>query len=222
MKKQKILALTAAILILVLVLIYLFNSIDVKIVNKLGNEDKIIFASIGDFNPRKNSSLFFDLASQNTQNTFFFDFWFIGRIDIFNIDVKNVHIVSSDDILDDENYHNYIDMIDYAVFLFNSDFYRYTVSGTLYDAIFHLKPILAIRTPFFEDFFLKYGNIGYLCDTYNDMLRLLNTFQLTKNSEVYLEQQINLKKARRELNDNFFSSLHVLNNSNQINKFEII
>jgi hypothetical protein len=178
------------------------------------NVDKIVFASIGDFNVRKNSSLFFDLANQNNQKNSSFAFWFIGRIDILNIDVKNVHIVSSDNMLDDQSYHNYIDMIDYAVFLFNSEFYRYTVSGTLYDAIFHLKPILAIRTPFFEDFFLKYGNIGYLCDTYNDMLRLLNTFQLTKNSEVYLEQQINLKKARRELNDNFFSSLHVLNNSN--------
>jgi hypothetical protein len=186
------------------------------------NEDKIIFASIGDFNVRKNSLLFFDLANQNSQNNSNFAFWFIGRIDIFNIDVKNVHIVSSDHILDDKNYNNYIEMIDYAVFLFNYEFYRYTVSGTLYDAIFHLKPILAIRTPFFEDFFLKYGNIGYLCDTYNDMLILLNTFKLKKNSEVYLEQQINLKKARRELNDNFFNSLHVLNNSNPINKFEII
>jgi hypothetical protein len=183
--------------------------------NSINNVEKVVFASIGDYNERKNSSYFFDLAKQVCEMNSSFDFWFIGRFDAENIDIKNVNLVSSKHKLDDENYHHFINLIDYAVFLFNDEFYRYSVSGTLYDAIYHLKPIVAIRTPFFEDYFLKYGNIGYLCDTYDDMLILMTTSDLKKNNDVYMEQQTNLLKARRDLNDNFFNSLSIF--SNQIN-----
>jgi len=188
-----------------------YNAKEKKKTTLNNNGNKIVFASIGDFNKRKNSKLFFDLANQYTHTNSIYEFWFIGRTEISSINLNNVHLVSSEDILDDINYHHYIDLIDYAVFLFNSDFYRYTVSGTLYDAILHTKPILAIRTPFFQDFFLKYGNIGYLCDSYDDILDLINSNKIEKNSLLYTEQQSNLQKARKDLNDNFFNSLFIFN-----------
>jgi hypothetical protein len=188
-----------------------FNTKEKKNVTLINNENKIVFASIGDFNKRKNSNLFFDLANQHYNLNSIYEFWFIGRTEISGIDLKNVHLVSSDNMLDDINYHHNIEAIDYAIFLFNSDFYRYSVSGTLYDAVLHTKPILAIRTPFFQDFFLRYGNIGYLCDSYDDMLDLINSNNIKKNSLLYLEQQSNLQKARKDLNDNFYNSLFIFN-----------
>ena len=170
-------------------------------------EKKIVFGTIGDYNERKNSSVFFDLAKRVSSLNAATDFWFIGRLKYSNMDTLNVFIVSSQFELNDQNYHTCIGLIDYSVFLFNSDYYRFSVSGTLYDSITHAKPVIAIRTPFFEDFFHKYGNIGYLCNSYDDMLKLITELSLVGRNDLYLEQQSNLVFARKDLSTNFINSL---------------
>ena len=67
--------------------------------------------------------------------------------------------------------------LDYAIMLHGAGT-TLNGSGVLFDAFSYLKPVIALRSPFFSSYFDRMGNIGYLCDHYDDLkqrvLDLLN------------------------------------------------
>jgi len=69
----------------------------------------------------------------------------------------------------------------------------------MFDAFSHLKPILALKSPFITGYFEKMGNIGYLCDNFAEMKRLV--LRLLDHPPVaeYAEQRQALLRGRELL-----------------------
>ncbi|MDR3439937.1 hypothetical protein [Telmatospirillum sp.] len=83
-----------------------------------------------------------------------------------------------------------------AVCLPLSQGYDYVASGSVIDAIVGLKPLFCLRNRSVEGIFKKYGSIGYLADTIED----LEAFVLKASMETVLQQRpmwvANLAKIR--------------------------
>ena len=73
------------------------------------------------------------------------------------------------------------------------------VSGTLYDSIKYLKPIIALNNPELAHFFGKFGDLGYLCETADEMKEVIIDITETPPSERYSKQQECLLEARNFL-----------------------
>lgn len=72
--------------------------------------------------------------------------------------------------------------LDFILFFYSSDTYRLTASGALLDAVRLRKPIIALRNDYFEYFFKKFGSIGYLVDSIEEMAELIkNNATLTRD-----------------------------------------
>jgi hypothetical protein len=65
------------------------------------------------------------------------------------------------------------------------------------DAFSHLKPIIALKTPLSEYYFNKMGDIGYLCQSYDDVKNAVLDVLETKPIGRYGCQQDNIL-ARRD------------------------
>ena len=69
-----------------------------------------------------------------------------------------------DKYLTREEMYEQIKQLDYALFLFPADLYKYTASGSVFDAIVCQTPILALTNDYFKGLFASYGDFGYLED----------------------------------------------------------
>ena len=78
-----------------------------------------------------------------------------------------------------------IDQLDFILFFYNSETYRLTASGTIFDAISRKKPIIALRNDYFEYIFNKFGSIGYLVDSIEEMATLIQ--HIHSNKEIQQE-----------------------------------
>lgn len=78
--------------------------------------------------------------------------------------------------------------IDYTLFLYESQTYIYKASGALFDAISIEKPIIALRNPFFEYYFNVEPNIGWLCDSLDEIVDCITHLQ--KNGNPYYSNQV--------------------------------
>ncbi|MFA5973319.1 MAG: hypothetical protein WC780_13295 [Lentimicrobiaceae bacterium] len=112
---------------------------------------------------------------------------------------SEIILPSIDRPLEREQYDKYANMIDYAVYFFKPKSYALTVSASFYDALAYIKPIIAIKTPFFEYYFNIMGDIGYLCEDYNDMKTLIIDLIINKPTIKYAEQCNNIIKGRKIL-----------------------
>lgn len=63
-----------------------------------------------------------------------------------------------------EELYEQIKQLDYALFLFPTDLYKYTASGSVFDAVVCKTPILALANDYFKGLFAAYGDFGYLED----------------------------------------------------------
>lgn len=59
--------------------------------------------------------------------------------------------------------------IDYVCMPYSQEVYRYSASGTLLDAASAHKPIIALRSPLFEDLVREFGDIGEFADSLDQL-----------------------------------------------------
>ena len=166
--------------------------------------DKIVFGSFGVGNIAKGSKNFFRIARDifNLKLIKKCSFVLIGYLGIANlkkIDHDNVLIPSFDTPLSLTEYSVLAKEIDYALFFYEKDYYRLMGSGSLFDAISYCKPVIALRTPIFEYYFNKMGDIGYLCDSYEEILELIKTIIKSPPIERYNQQLENIRINRSML-----------------------
>lgn len=88
-----------------------------------------------------------------------------------------------------ERYEQEIAGLDYALFLSPPDAYRFSVAGSFLDALSLLKPVIALRNPFFEHCFEEMGDIGYLCDTVGQAKEVVRRLCARFPKAHYLSQQ---------------------------------
>lgn len=73
------------------------------------------------------------------------------------------------------------------------------VSGTFFDAVKYLKPFIALNNPELSHYFEKFGDLGYLCKSADEMKRLILDIAENPPSVRYSEQQACLLEARKFL-----------------------
>jgi hypothetical protein len=165
---------------------------------------KLIFASAGVASISKGSNHFFNLAKDILQNSTVknIEFSYIGYfIDKRMNDFINNYVLlpSKDEPLDEINYKNYFLKVNFIILFYPPDSYKLTYSGVFLDAVKFEKPIIAIRNEFFTYYFDKYGDMGWLCDDYNDVLRLVTKLSVNVDAEELKKFNKNIQKLKSEL-----------------------
>lgn len=175
---------------------YFFNNHEIK---KYKKNHIITFGFLGVGGKSKGIDLFFKLAEEVRNENEKSKFIIIGHIidEPYN-KTNSVYIPSPNLPLKQEEYEDFIKEIDYAVFLYERDSYRLTASASLFDAFSHLKPVIALRNPYFEYYFDKMGDIGHLCDNYEEIRELIINNINRQPNERYINQQKNILKGRNQ------------------------
>jgi hypothetical protein len=75
-------------------------------------------------------------------------------------------------------------------------YYRLSASGALIDAITWLKPIIATRIPIIADLFARFGDIGYLCEDFDEMRTAIETLTIKPDQDRYDRQVANLRRIQ--------------------------
>ncbi len=177
---------------------YFFNEI-----NGTGwaKSDRLCFGSFGEWHLKKGTPIFFQLArdvSFHCPNSMV-EFILVGRISTEQhkkLSSSEVIIPSFDRALSREAFESYASRVDYSVFCFDPTSYSLTMSGSFYDALSFVKPVIALKTPFFKYIFDRFGDIGYLCDTYEIMRDLVIELSGNRSLGRYSVQCSNIIKAR--------------------------
>lgn len=173
------------------------NNVEINNVNK-------IFGYLGSLSTYKGGESFLKLANNHYNNLVYKPkFQVIGRVlsESLNKSIgDNVQIISPTIDLTRTEFDLHLSKIDYCVFCFSSSSYKLRASGTIFDSISYLKPIISLRNDFFEYYFNKFGDIGYLCESIKEMEQVIYLILNGKQEQRYLLQVENLKNARKYLN----------------------
>lgn len=112
---------------------------------------------------------------------------------------SKLNIPSAYKPLDREAFSAYAKEIDYSVYLYRPNSYRLTASGAFFDALSYVKPIITLKNPFFEYYFNRFGDIGYLCSSYAEVRDCVVEVIQSKPEDRYQEQCRNILAAREEM-----------------------
>jgi len=168
--------------------------------------DNIVrFGSFGAGHRNKGTDLFIDLARATKEivvdnKSEFVLIGFLKDNSLKEMNLQYVTIPSSDAPLNRSDYDDYANKIDYAVYLYNENSYKLTASAAFFDAVSYLKPIITLRNPFFEYYFNKIGDIGYICESVDEIANLVKYLIENKPKDKYLEQVQNLLDGRSLIN----------------------
>lgn len=183
---------------------YFYNRVD-NVRNNIS--DKVRFVCPGVASTKKGSHLFFNLARDVSQYNTSYDFTYVGKfVDDNMLKYVNdyVNIPSKNEALNRERFEKYLNDSDFIVLFYPKDLYRLTASGILFDAIKFEKPIIALKNDFFEYYFNKYGEIGWLCNDYNEVLNLLKSGiekrDFSKQFK-YLQEELSIEKQSNIFKD---------------------
>lgn len=111
-----------------------------------------------------------------------------------------------DEMVSLEQYRMRINQVDYLMMPYQASFYDFVCSGSSLDAFLYLRPIIALRSTYFQELFNRHGDIGYLCNDVDEMARLTSRLLMSSRDSRWLSQVNNLYMAR-----SFFSSKTVAN-----------
>lgn len=179
---------------------YLWDSIQ----NETNVDNKIGLGIIGRCHAFKTipilKKLCEDLKSRSDKN---FELLFSGYIDDeqFYDYLNSLDFVYKDGLsrtrTPDEVRNKIINKMTYALFTYNLGSYKYTASGAVMDALNFEKPIIALSNDYIKSYFDKYGNIGYLCNSYEELLEKVSSVINNFPKEEYELQKTNLKKIKQ-------------------------
>jgi hypothetical protein len=130
------------------------------------------------------------------------DFTINGHIPDFQILTKfqntNIKLIGGEKPVSMNDYIKQFEQIDFAIFLHDKDSYNLRASGVFFDAINFNKPIISLRNTYFEYYFKKYGDIGYLCNDLNEVINTIKSLLINRNIN-YKQQQNNIAKLKKDL-----------------------
>ena len=104
--------------------------------------------------------------------------------------------------LDRTTFENELLKLHFAIFFYPATEYVFRSSGAITDAIALGIPIIALKHPYFNYLFSKGGDIGYLCDSYEDIVKVVNKLITTNilQTDKYKQQTFNVKKLHSIFN----------------------
>lgn len=86
--------------------------------------------------------------------------------------------------------------MDLLLLLYDKDSYKLTASGAVLEAIWDCKPIIALENYYFRYLFNKFGDLGILCDSLEDLTKYINSIQASNVIDTYNKT---LQKAKEQL-----------------------
>ncbi|MBE3142508.1 MAG: glycosyltransferase [Planctomycetes bacterium] len=113
--------------------------------------------------------------------------------------VDNMLVESGGRPLDRERFEELLRSIDYAVFLFEDSSYQLTESASFLDSFSHAKPVLATESELMTEKFHRFGNIGFLCNTDEQLAATIRRICLTLPRNEYQTQRNNMYTARKQI-----------------------
>jgi hypothetical protein len=145
---------------------------------RTNNVQKLSIGTVGVFSEYKGGIYLLKLAYiLNTNFSHNINLSITGKID-FNLNLLhqagiNLPRNNGVEMVSPEEMKERISNLDFILYFYSNDTYRLTASGALFDAVNYKKPIIALRNEYFEYFFMKYGKLGYLVDTIEEMANLI-------------------------------------------------
>ncbi|GHU02619.1 hypothetical protein FACS1894147_04880 [Spirochaetia bacterium] len=140
---------------------------------KRREETKINIGMVGQARKGKNIENYITIAKMFSEEILNgrIAFSIVGSVDINRNEIKEekIDIPLNRSNLSRKEFENEIANLDYVVFFYNKDRYRYTASGPFFDALNFEKPIISLRNEYFEYMFNKYGAFGILVDSIEEM-----------------------------------------------------
>lgn len=157
------------------------------------------FGFIGVATRRKGIDAFYRLAravhAENVSSTF----TVIGLLQdppMVRVGQDIVEVPSPDRFLEDHEREPRIASLHYAVFPYQPEEYELLPSAAFLDALAALKPVIALRNPYFDIQFKRMGDIGYLCDSEAQLIETARSLSARPDRERYRLQQQNLLAGR--------------------------
>jgi len=95
-----------------------------------------------------------------------------------------------------EEYRRRALSLTYVINTSNPEDYRLTPSSTFVDALFYGKPGIYLRNSYVQYYFGLMGDIGYLCDSYEEMVDTIKGIIMDFPSVRYEHQVRNIRKGR--------------------------
>lgn len=176
--------------------------------------DRIILGSIGTALKIKNSEFIFFLAEEiSVVQSDTFEFRHIGSISNEILEFSNPYVKhnKSNLFLSDSLYFKELLELDYIlIFIKDGDYYDLCPSGTFTESIRCEKPVLCLNSSVSKFYFDKYGDIGYIFESIEDMKNGIINLKKNESKERYKIQKLNLSKAKEKLLLNF-DFLNILN-----------
>jgi len=126
----------------------------------------------------------------------------VGRIYDHNLadELKEAGVDLSGD-LPREEYDRQIKNLDYVLFFYPVESYKFGVSGALFDALSYNKPIIGLSCGYLKYVENKFGSIGILCDSEKDMAETL-----LKLSSGSLSVSVNFSELKQHFTPKAISS----------------
>jgi hypothetical protein len=89
----------------------------------------------------------------------------------------------------------------YVCALYEPEYYRLAASGVLLDAITHRKPLIVTDIPFAQDLFARFGDLGEICRSQDEVVSAISRLATQVDPERYRRQVQNLERvaASRDL-----------------------
>jgi hypothetical protein len=194
-----------------------FYSIDHSYISKIFNQKErdnnaiIKMGMIGQVRKGKNISdvilLAQNLSSEISNGRI--ELSIVGSVAIMSEELRSagINISEGNNFISRDEYDKKIDSLDYILFFYNKDMYKYTASGPLMDALFMGKPIIALRNNYFEYMFRKYGEFGKLVDSIDDMAVLIRELINGKKLPIFnfknIQDQLRPEKIALQLQKAF-------------------
>lgn len=82
---------------------------------------------------------------------------------------KLIQLNKDGDFFPSDIYTAYIKEMDCILMLYDTNGYRLTASGSILEAVWNLKPIIGLRNDYFDYLFSKFGALGVLCDSMDEL-----------------------------------------------------
>jgi hypothetical protein len=169
------------------------------------------FSNIGAGIINKNTHYIFDLAKRFEKEISEkkLKFEIVGKVSSDVLSFKNdlVDIFTENQFISSDVFENKVETSDFFIYFFESNtIYDLSPSGTFFDAIKYNKPILSLKNPFFNHYFNRFGNIGYLCDDLIQMKEVIQNILDNFDINVYELQKRNLNLAKESLDISYISN----------------
>lgn len=187
---------------------YIFNKIRIK-----KNHSGVKLGVVGTMAHVKGADILIKLAIElNLKGRNDLSISIIGKILCDSTQFQEVGITlpvnKGKESLPREEFDLAISELDYILYLYPVNSYKYTASGSLMDSINMECPAISFRNDYFQYVFEKFGIFGFLLENEEDMIRLIESLPKSNLSkESYSFKEIKTKLSPSEIKKDFRSKL---------------